>query len=199
MRRALVFLAALGLLGAGVSPTSARAGVDPFIGELMLFGGSFCPRGWAEADGQLVNVASNEALFSIYGTLYGGDGRTTFGLPDLRGRVPLHTGRGPGLSNRVQGSRGGQEAVTLTESEIASHAHALVGTPEVATERTPGGKLLASKERISQYSSTQPGTLVELAPESIAPAGGSQPHDNMPPYLTLRWCVALTGVFPSRN
>lgn len=190
----------LALLGVWAISTPARAQSEPFIGQLMLFGGNFCPRGWAEADGQLLAINQHTALFSLFGTLYGGDGRTTFALPDLRGRVPLHEGSGPGLTPRNQGSRGGQEAVTLSVTQIPAHSHALRGTNELGTELVPEQNQLAGKERIRQYRAPNGLTgPVDLAPGSIGSTGGSQPHDNMPPYLTLRWCVALQGIFPSRN
>jgi microcystin-dependent protein len=195
-----MFLITLAVGGAWTVPGTARAGAEPFIGELMLFGGNFCPRGWADASGQLLAVSQNEALFSLLGTMYGGDGRTTFGLPDLRGRVPLHAGQGPGLTNRHQGSRGGQETVTLSVTQMPSHSHALVGTSDLATQLVPQSNLLASKERIRKYRSPAEGAdLVDLSETSVGSTGNSQAHDNMPPYLTLRWCIALQGVYPSRN
>lgn len=173
---------------------------EPFLAEIRILAFDFAPRGWALCDGQILPINQNQSLYSLLGTTYGGDGRTTFALPDLRGRVPLHEGSGPGLTPRNQGSRGGQEAVTLSVTQISAHSHALRGTNELATELVPGQNQLAGKERIRQYRA--PNGLqspVDLAPGSIGSTGGSQAHDNMPPYLTLRWCVALQGIFPSRN
>lgn len=156
---------------------------EPFIGEIRMFGFNFCPRGWTGADGQLLAISSNTALFSLYGTIYGGDGRTTFGLPDLRGRVPMHAGSGPGLSTYAQGQKGGVEGVTLTTAQMPAHNHTYVmltngmGNTDGIPQRAGGGE------------------------QNIATSdtGGGQSHENRQPYLVIRYCVALTGTFPSRN
>ena len=198
MRRMMMFLVSFALVSTLACPQPARAAADPFIGELMLFGGNFCPRGWADANGQLLPISVNTALFSLLGTLYGGDGRTTFALPDLRGRVPLHEGQGPGLSDYVQGQTGGSESVSLTVPQLPSHRHPAMGSNALASQFGPGGNVLASKDRIASY---RPGDdpLVPMAPGAIGDTGGGQAHENRPPFLTLRWCIALQGIFPSRN
>ena len=178
-------------------PQAALAGPEPFIGEIMLTGANFCPRGWADANGQLLAVAQNAALFSLLGTTYGGDGRTTFGLPDLRGRVAIHTGQGPGLSNRNQGSKSGAEKHTLTVSEMPQHIHGLRGSNNAATAKIPSGNVPA-KTRRNAYAPGS-GPLSPMASTSLGPAGNTQPHNNMQPFLTIRFCVALQGIYPSRN
>ena len=178
-------------------PQAALAGPEPFIGEIMLTGANFCPRGWADANGQLLAVAQNAALFSLLGTTYGGDGRTTFGLPDLRGRVAIHTGQGPGLSNRNQGSKSGAEKHTLTVSEMPQHTHGLRGSTNAATAKIPSGNVPALTRRNAYAPGSGP--LSPMASTSLGPAGNTQPHNNMQPFLTIRFCVALQGIYPSRN
>jgi microcystin-dependent protein len=165
----------------------------PFIGQITLFAGNFAPRGWAFCDGQLLAISQNTALFSILGTTYGGDGRTTFALPDLRGRAPVHAGSsgGPGLTPRLLGEQGGEEAHTLIQSEMPAHAHGgRASTGDQTTNRPSGayparGGVYAS----SQDTTTGPGE----------PSGGGQPHGNMQPYLGLNYIIAMEGIFPSRN
>ncbi|WP_375551758.1 phage tail protein [Rhodophyticola porphyridii] len=169
--------------------------MEPLIGQIMLFAGNFAPRNWAFCDGQLLAISSNSALFSILGTTYGGDGRTSFGLPDLRGRVPMHAGTGPGLSPRQIGQRVGVETVTLNTSEMPSHNHEMGVVNAPADNDRPSGDLLA---RASIYSAvTTP--VVALNPASISNAGGSLPHENMQPTLCINYIIALQGIFPSRN
>ncbi|MEH6786792.1 MAG: tail fiber protein [Paracoccus sp. (in: a-proteobacteria)] len=169
--------------------------MDPFIGMIVLFGGNFAPRGWAFCDGQLLAIASNSALFSILGTTYGGDGRTSFGLPDLRGRVPMHAGSGPGLTPREIGQSLGRETVTLDTTQMPSHSHEVSVLNAPADNDRPSGDLLA---RSAIYSATTSPT-VALNPATIATSGGSQPHDNMPPTLCINYIIALEGIFPSRS
>ena len=178
---------------------SVSSANEPFIGQLMIFGGNFCPRGWANADGQLLPINQNQALFSIFGTYYGGDGRTTFGLPDLRGRVPIHVGQGPGLTDRRQGSKGGEESHALNKAEMPNHHHPLYGSIDRATESTAQGNLLASPKRGPIYAQPSKSRPVPLNNRSIGPQGSSRKHNVMQPFQTLRYCVALTGVYPSRN
>jgi microcystin-dependent protein len=154
-------------------PQAALAGPEPFIGEIMLTGANFCPRGWADANGQLLAVAQNAALFSLLGTTYGGDGRTTFGLPDLRGRVAIHTGQGPGLSNRNQGSKSGAENHTLTVSEMPQHTHGLRGSNNAATAKIPSGNVPA-KTRRNAYAPGS-GPLSPMASTSLGPGGTPNP------------------------
>ena len=182
------------------APVSAQ--YEPLIGQLTLFGYDWCPRNWARADGQIMAISQNTALFSLYGTTYGGDGRTTFGLPDLRGRVPIHDGRGGGLSNYVLGQRGGQEFVTLITPEIPSHSHtghvvAISGA--TADKSSPSGTVLARSVVNDIYVNGVPSDAMANGTVQTNPTGGNQSHENRMPYLAMNWCVALYGVFPSRN
>lgn len=174
--------------------------MTPFIGQIMLFAGNFAPRGWAMCDGQLLPIAQYSALFSILGTTYGGDGRTTFALPDLRGRVAIQQGRGPGLSAYQIGEKGGQETVTLTASQIPSHSHSLRASSSQGTFPPPANNSLA------QFGDTASGgpyvnedPNVTMHSGSIGNAGGNMSHPNMQPFLTLTYVIALEGIFPSRN
>ncbi|TRD14194.1 phage tail protein [Palleronia caenipelagi] len=169
--------------------------MEPFIAQITLFGGNFAPRGWALCDGQLLAINEYQALFSILGTNFGGDGRTTFGLPDLRGRVPMHAGDGPGLSPRRIGQKFGAEQVNLMESQIPAHSHGLNVFNGTADNDRPQGDMLA---RSTIYSATiQP--TAELNSASISSAGGSQAHENIQPSLCINYIIALQGIFPSRN
>jgi microcystin-dependent protein len=169
--------------------------MEPFIGQIMMFAGNFAPRGWATCDGQLLAISSNSALFSLLGTTYGGDGRTTFGLPDLRGRVPMHAGSGPGLSPRRLGEKGGAETVTLTVAQLPSHNHGVTASAPPADARIPTGKRPASTEGASYGA----GQAAAMAADMVTPTGGSQAHDNMPPFGCINYVIALQGVYPSRN
>ena len=173
---------------------------DPFIGQIQTFGFSFAPRGWAKCDGQLLQISSNTALFSLLGTTYGGDGRTTFGLPDLRGRVALHQGTGPGLTNRKLGQKGGAETVLLNANTMPTHTHVatLKGTtqPAAQLDDTPTGKVLAKG---NTYHTGNSNTDMGATSITNADTGGGQAHANMQPYLVINVCIALSGVFPSRN
>ncbi|QIG39692.1 phage tail protein [Microbacterium sp. 4R-513] len=168
--------------------------MDPFIGEIRCFGFNFAPRGWALCNGQLLSISQNTALFSLLGTMYGGNGQTTFGLPDLRGRTSLGFGQGPGLTNRTQGELAGSEAVTLTAGALPPHGHT-VAASATATTKNPSGSLPAVTGAGSSYGTT---TDLTMSPSMIGGGGSAQPHDNMQPYLVLNWCIALEGVFPSR-
>jgi microcystin-dependent protein len=172
---------------------------DPFVAEIRIFPFNFAPKGWAWCDGQLLPLSQNTALFSLLGTTYGGNGKSNFALPDLQGRAPMHPGQGPGLSLHDLGETGGAETVTLLESEIPSHAHALRANPNVAEVPDPTGATLARGSSINVYQSTVNQGLVRMAGEALAPAGGDQPHNNMQPYLTFYFCIALQGVFPPRT
>lgn len=169
---------------------------DQFLGEIKLMSFGFAPRGWAQCNGQILPISQNQALFSLLGTTYGGNGVSTFALPDLRGRTPLHTGAGSGIS---LGQIAGQQAVTLTSGQLPSHTHTLTATGDFANASVPGGALPAAKPRggISRYAPT--GSQTVMAPTSLAGAGGNQPHPNMQPFAVLNWCIALQGIFPSRN
>src|SRR5215212_1953699 len=166
---------------------------DPFVAEIRIFPFNFAPKGWAWCDGQLLPLSQNTALFSLLGTTYGGDGKSNFALPDLQGRAPMHPGQGPGLSLHDLGETGGSETVTLLESEIPAHSHTVMagagqfaGNTNVAT-----GNSFAKSSQGNAY--TAAANLVMLAPETLAPAGGDQPHNNMMPYLTFYFCIALQG------
>lgn len=177
---------------------------EPFIGEISLFAGNFAIRGYAFCQGQLLSIAQNTALFSILGTTYGGNGQTTFGLPDLRGRVPMGQGQGPGLSPRTLGEMSGTETVTLLSSEMPAHTHSLVVNPRAVSEAgntaDPTNAYPANSGALDkEYSST--GTIVNMgvAAGTIGAAGGSQPHSNLQPSLVINFLIALEGLFPSRN
>jgi len=171
---------------------------DPFVAEIRIFPFNFAPKGWAWCDGQLLPLSQNTALFSLLGTTYGGNGKSNFALPDLQGRAPMHPGQGPGLSLHDLGETGGSETVTLLESEIPAHSHTLNGSRADAIERIPTGQLGASGiGGIVAYAA--PGALVPLNPNALTPAGGDQPHNNLQPYLTFYFCIALQGVFPPRT
>ncbi|MBV9388420.1 MAG: phage tail protein [Chroococcidiopsidaceae cyanobacterium CP_BM_ER_R8_30] len=168
---------------------------DAFIGEIRLVGFNFAPVGWALCNGQLLAISQNTALFSLLGTSFGGDGVRTFALPDLRGRVPLHMGQGPELSNFIVGDSGGQETVTLSINQIPAHNHSLAASNVSGTQSTPQNNYIAGVGR-GGFSAT---ANVMMAPDEIGSAGGSQPHTNLQPYLTVNFIIALQGIFPSRN
>ena len=173
---------------------------DPFVAEIRIFPFNFAPKGWAWCDGQILPLSQNTALFSLLGTTYGGDGKSNFALPDLQGRAPMHPGQGPGLSLHDLGETGGSETVTLLESEIPSHAHALQGTVGVANQNSPGGLQFGRPfGGGSMYKPPAGAPLAPLAFQAVAPAGGDQPHNNLMPYLTFYFCIALQGVFPPRG
>lgn len=180
-----------------LSPTKALAGPDAYLGEIMLVGYNFCPRGTTEADGGLLAISSNQALFSLYGTFYGGDGRTTFGLPDLRGRSPIGFGQSPGLSDIRIGEKGGAETHTLTTAQIPSHNHEVNATNTDGDKAGPGGKILAVDLGSLQFS--QGAANRKMAPNMIDNTGDGQSFNLRDPYIGLRYCVALVGTFPSRN
>lgn len=170
---------------------------EPFVGEIRMFAGNFAPRGWAFCDGQLLAVSQNDALFSLLGTIYGGDGRTTFGLPDLRGRIPIHAGHGPGLSERRLGAKGGAEKVTLTVNQMASHTHGpLKGTSQTATEALPQGELTAQTDGAFYIDDTP---VIGFNDASITKVGGSTSHMNLMPFLCVHFIIALVGIYPSRH
>ncbi len=171
---------------------------EPFIGQIMMVGFNFAPRGWANCDGQLLPISQNTALYSLLGTTYGGDGVNTFALPDLRGRVPVHMGTGLGLTTRKIGQRSGQEAVVLSAAHMPSHTHSLQAQNDAASVDTPGGNYLAQRGRPDIYDSDSD-KLVQMGASAIEATGGSQGHDNMQPYLVLNFVIALIGLFPSRN
>lgn len=170
----------------------------PYIGEIRMFAGNFAPVGWEFCNGQLLPIAENDALFNLIGTTYGGDGENTFALPDLRGRLPLHFGQGPGLSNYILAEAAGSEAVTLTGQQIPNHTHTMFANSATGTEASPQNHVLASTAAGDAYFSSQnlPG-LTELGQSALQSAGGSQPHNNMAPYLAISFIISLYGIYPS--
>ncbi|MBI5547126.1 MAG: phage tail protein [Deltaproteobacteria bacterium] len=164
---------------------------EPFIGQIILVGFNFAPRSYAFCSGQIMSIAQNTALFSLLGTTYGGDGRTTFALPDLRGRVPIHQGQGPGLANRTMGEMAGSESVTLLTSQLPSHNHAMTGSSAPALADSPAG---AAPAVGGAY-----GLPADTAMAATQPSGSGSPVPSMPPYLVLNYCIAIAGIFPSRN
>ena len=169
---------------------------EPFLSEIRIFSFVFAPKGWALCNGQLLPINQNQGLFSLLGTTYGGDGRVNFALPNLRGQVPIHTGSGFTL-----GQKGGEYAHTVTSSEMPTHVHVASGSAGVANLPTPGGNLLATVDLTAFTTNVYApaANLVALAPPSVSNVGGSQPHENRQPYLTLSFCIALQGIFPSQN
>ncbi|HEY0150073.1 MAG TPA: tail fiber protein [Allosphingosinicella sp.] len=171
---------------------------DPFTGEIRMFGGNYAPAGWMFCSGQLLPISEYEALYNLIGTTYGGDGQTNFALPNLQGRIPVHMGQGPGLSNRIIGEAAGSETVTLTTQQIPSHSHAMLATA-TGQQSSPDGALLATpvstQAGVNAYlANTVPN--VPLTPMMIQPAGGSQPHDNCQSYLCVSYIISLYGIYP---
>jgi microcystin-dependent protein len=173
---------------------------DPFVAEIRIFPFNFAPKGWAWCDGQLLPLSQNTALFSLLGTTYGGDGKSNFALPDMKGNAPMHPGQGPGLSLHDLGEMGGSETVTLLESEIPAHSHGLMtAVQDFGDLGAPASNRALSKSGKGSGYKANPQPNVLMAPETIAPAGGDQPHNNLQPYLTFYFNIALQGVFPPRT
>jgi len=172
---------------------------EPFIGEIRMVGFNFAPRGWALCDGQLLAIAQNTALFSLLGTTYGGDGRTTFGLPDLRSRVPMHAGTGPGLTPRQLGAKFGLETVTLNVSQLPAHTHAAQASSGSGNANSPIGRIWSKDAGVQSATYTGNAPDGSMAANAIGNAGGGQAHDNMPPVQVVNFVIALVGLFPSRN
>jgi microcystin-dependent protein len=171
---------------------------QPFIGEIRMFGGSFAPAGWAFCDGQLQPISQNDALFTLLGTTYGGDGQETFGIPNLQSRTPVHQGQGPGISqNYILGEAAGVESVTLTTQQIPVHNHALVASTNPANQIAGTGGILAAAVSQSYMFAAPPD--VTLNAQTLTPVGGSQPHDNLQPYLVVSFIISLFGIFPRAN
>jgi microcystin-dependent protein len=170
---------------------------EPFIGEIRMFAGNFAPRGWAFCDGQLLAISQNDALFSLLGTIYGGDGRTTFGLPDMRGRIPNHAGSGPGLSSRRLGDKLGNENETLNTSQLPSHSHEFQASTASGTQSTNNGQYLASSANVRVFRPV--GATGNLLSTSMTNVGGNSPHNNMMPFLCINFIIALFGIYPSRS
>lgn len=164
---------------------------EPFLGEIMMFGGNFAPFGWALCNGQLMAIAENQALFALIGTTYGGDGQTTFALPDLQGRIPVHQG-----TNFVLGQKAGVESVTLAAGQMPAHTHAAQAQTAAGTAAAPTNSVWAASS-LNQFAAGPAASNMNAA--DIQPSGGSQPHENMMPFLAVNFCIALNGIFPSRN
>jgi microcystin-dependent protein len=170
----------------------------PFIGMIVMFGLNFQPRGWAFCNGQLVSIVDNSALFALLGTTYGGDGQNTFALPDMRGRVPIHQGQGPGLSSHIIGDQSGIESVTLITTQIPAHTHILTGVTEAGSTAVPTNAMPAHTGALDKEYGV-PDTLTAMRANAISSTGGNQPHANIQPYLVINYCIAMEGIFPSRN
>jgi microcystin-dependent protein len=174
---------------------------NPFLAEIRIFPFNFAPKGWAFCDGQLLPISQNTALFSLLGTTYGGDGKSNFALPNMQGNAPMHPGQGPGLSLHDLGETGGSDTVTLLQSEIPAHSHGLTASNQQGTDQSPLNEMFAGGVGgINLYAATPTSpSITQLNPAALAPAGGIQPHNNMMPYLTLNFCIALQGIFPARS
>ena len=169
---------------------------EPFVGEIRMFAGNFAPRSWAFCDGQLLAVSQNDALFSLFGTIYGGDGRTTFGLPDLRGRLPIHHGSGPGLTRRNLGAKAGGESATVTTPQLPSHTHSWAASDDLAEDDNPSTHTTARLTGGNLYGSGSP---IAMSSQGTTSAGGSQSHANLMPSQCVHFIVALLGIYPSRS
>jgi microcystin-dependent protein len=163
---------------------------QPYVGEIRMFAGNFAPAGWMFCEGQLLPISENETLFQLIGTTYGGDGESTFALPDLRGRIPIHQGSG-----FILAETGGAEEITLTVQQIAAHSHPLLGTTSLTNDTSPANNVVAQSNTLDPYQSTAGGS--PMAPQSINSVGGSQPHTNFQPYLCVDFIISLFGIFPS--
>jgi len=173
--------------------------MDPFVAEIRIFPFNFAPKGWAFCDGQILPLSQNTALFSLVGTMYGGDGKSNFALPDMQGNAPMFWGQGPGLSLYDEGETGGLQTVTLIDSEMPAHSHALMAQSNPAQLKAPGSdRTYARSAGGFAYKAAPYNQVVPLNSVMIGPTGGEQPHNNMMPYLTLNFCIALQGVFPPR-
>lgn len=169
---------------------------DQFVAEIRLFAGNFAPAGWALCNGQILYISQNTALFSLLGTTYGGDGKSTFGLPNFMDRVPVGAGQGPGLSDYAFGQSGGSESVTLLQNEMPSHQHIVMGDNTVGTQDALGGGIWANTPGINAYDAGAP--TVAMSSSAMSVTGGGQPHNNMQPYLGLTYIIAMQGIFPQR-
>lgn len=171
---------------------------DPYVGEIRMFGASFAPAGWAMCQGQLMPISQNETLFNLIGTTYGGDGQETFALPDLQGRAPVHAGQGPGLSQNYQlGETGGVESVTISTQQLPIHNHAMLASTNPANQITGSDGIVATPPSLSMYFGAAPDSALNAS--SVLPVGGSQPHENMQPFLVVSFIISLFGIFPTQN
>ena len=171
---------------------------EPFIGEIRMFGGSFAPAGWAFCNGQLMPISENDAMFVLIGTTYGGDGEETFAMPDLQSRIPIHQGTGPdGITYQI-GEKAGVEAVTLTTNQIPVHNHALLASTAAGSQNNPSNQVLAASPSVKMFIQDTPDSTLNVA-NSVTPVGGSQPHENLQPYLCISFIISLFGVFPTQS
>jgi len=193
-RQTVVLLVVVLLVIAASVPAMAQ---EPFIGEIRFVGFNFAPTGWLPCDGRLLPIVQYQALFSLLGTYYGGDGRTTFGIPDMRGRVAVGAGQGVALTNRTNGDNGGQETVTLTIPQMPKHTHNLKAYSGTANSSAPTANIPANSPSGAVYSNQTPDTT--LRSSVVTTTGNNQPHENMQPYMTMTCIIALEGIFPSRN
>src|SRR3712207_1906777 len=168
---------------------------QPYVGEIRMFGGNFAPRGWQFCDGSPLSIAENEVLFQLIGTTYGGDGEETFNVPNLSARLPIHQGQGPGLSSYIIGESGGVTSVTLTTQQLAGHSHQIQATQNLGNSSNAQNRVLATGTNVPMFRVIAPN--VPFAPNVLTPAGGSQPHDNLMPYLAVTFIISLFGIFPS--
>jgi len=171
---------------------------EPFIGEIRMFGGNFAPAGWAFCDGQLMPISQNDTLFNLIGTTYGGDGEETFAMPDLQGRVPMHMGQGPGISQNYQeGEKAGVETVTIVTNSMPLHNHSLLATTAQGNALLPTSNLVANSPQVTFYALGS--AITAMYAQAVTLVGGSQPHDNMQPFLAVSFIISLFGVFPTQN
>jgi microcystin-dependent protein len=186
------------LLSLVALPAIPAAAQTPFLGEIDLVAFNFAPAGWEFCDGSILPISEFTALFSLLGTTFGGDGKTTFALPDLRGRRAIGFGQGPGLQSYTLGEMGGEETVTLTLGQLPNHGHTPMASNSLGTAPGPGGNVWATQTQVFLYSSV-PTSTVAMSPSAIGSTGGGQPHDNMPPYLVLNYIIATQGIYPARD
>lgn len=171
---------------------------NPYVGEIRMFGGSFAPAGWAFCAGQLMAISQNDTLFTLIGTTFGGDGQETFGIPDLQGRAPVHQGQGPGIKQNYQiGEKGGVESVTLTGQQMPVHNHAVLASNDPATSTTASGNITASTNQLKIF--TESAASKQFPANALTPVGGSQPHENMQPYLAISFIISLFGIYPTQS
>lgn len=203
INRPFGLLAAAVLLATGMAGIGSASASEPFIAEVSMFGGNFAPRNWAFCNGQVLPIASNTALFSLVGTTYGGDGRTTLRLPNLQGRFAMHPGRGPGLTARSLGQVGGADRVALTIAQMPSHTHGASAQMNAYSgqgrQDVPEGNVPAADRREDQYSDVPPDVSMAAPGTTVAETGGGQSHENMPPFLGIHHIIALQGLYPSRS
>jgi microcystin-dependent protein len=172
---------------------------DPYIGEIRMFGGNFAPVGWAFCNGQTLPISENDALFTLIGTTYGGDGQETFNLPDLQGRIPLHMGTGSSGTTYQIGEKAGVETVTLTTGQIPAHTHPMLGSTNAATTLDPTNNVLSTAPLATTFPYGTDAPLTPLAANAVTPVGGSQPHENLQPFLCISFIISLYGIFPTQN